>query len=290
MATIITSECINCGACEPECPNTAIYAGGAEWDLNGVTAPAIAQDIFYIVPSKCTECVGFYDHEACAAVCPVDCCVPDPNNVETEQILLERARALHPEDTFAADAPSRFRKEGGAPAEAASGNGAAAPAANGAAAAAPAPAAAAAPKPAAAPAAAKPAPAPAPIAAAAVSSEFDPATWEVPIVCHLCNANYTLPYRHFRVGMVFYCPSCSASFVPNKTIYEAVRKTFEGFYGRRKREREEFERRRARELETFETRQTAEMTAFNEHLDEMAHEMKPAGKLVKPKGLAAMFS
>jgi ferredoxin len=290
MATIITSECINCGACEPECPNTAIYAGGAEWDLNGVTAPAIAQDIFYIVPSKCTECVGFYDHEACAAVCPVDCCVPDPNNVETEQILLERAQALHPEDTFPADAPSRFRKEGGAPAEAASGNGAAAPAANGAAAAAPAAAAAAAPKPAAAPAAAKPAPAPAPIAAAAVSSEFDPATWEVPIVCHLCNANYTLPYRHFRVGMVFYCPSCSASFVPNKTIYEAVRKTFEGFYGRRKREREEFERRRARELETFETRQTAEMQAFNEHLDEMAHEMKPAGKLVKPKGLAAMFS
>ena len=25
MAIIITDECINCGACEPECPNTAIY-------------------------------------------------------------------------------------------------------------------------------------------------------------------------------------------------------------------------------------------------------------------------
>jgi len=23
MAIIITDECINCGACEPECPNTA---------------------------------------------------------------------------------------------------------------------------------------------------------------------------------------------------------------------------------------------------------------------------
>ena len=115
MATTITTECINCGACEPECPNTAIYAGGVEWDLNGVTAPALAQDIFYIVPSKCTECVGFYDHEACAAVCPVDCCVPDPNNLESEQALLERARVLHPEQTFGADAPSRFHKEGGAP-------------------------------------------------------------------------------------------------------------------------------------------------------------------------------
>jgi ferredoxin len=286
MATIITSECINCGACEPECPNTAIYAGGVEWELNGATAPALAQDIFYIVPSKCTECVGFYDHEACAAVCPVDCCVPDPNNVEAEQTLLQRARALHPDQSFADDAPSRFRKEGGAPAPAA--NGAASPG-NGAAA--PAPAAAApTPKPAAPATAPKAAPAPAPAAVAVGGSEFDPATWEVPIVCHLCNADYSIPYRHFRVGMVFYCPSCSASFVPNKTIYEAVRKHFEGFYGRRKREREDFERRRARELELFEARQAAEMAAFNEALDKMAQEMKPAGKLVKPRGLAAMFT
>ena len=110
MATTITNECINCGACEPECPNTAIYAGGAPWELNGATSPAIAQDIYYIVPSKCTECVGFFDHEACAAVCPVDCCIPDPANVENEGVLLARARKLHPEETFADDAPSRFRK------------------------------------------------------------------------------------------------------------------------------------------------------------------------------------
>ena len=116
MATTITNECINCGACEPECPNTAIYAGGAPWELNGATSPAIAQDIYYIVPSKCTECVGFYDHEACAAVCPVDCCIPDPANVENEGVLLARARKLHPEETFADDAPSRFRKAAAAPA------------------------------------------------------------------------------------------------------------------------------------------------------------------------------
>ena len=35
MSTTITAECINCGACEPECPNTAIYEGGAEWEQNG---------------------------------------------------------------------------------------------------------------------------------------------------------------------------------------------------------------------------------------------------------------
>src|SRR5271163_1578540 len=163
MATTITSECINCGACEPECPNTAIYAGGVPWELNGTPGAAIAQDIYYIVPSKCTECVGFYDHEACAAVCPVDCCVPDPANLEAEGVLLARARELHPETAFPDDAPSRFRKEGGAPAPAANG---AEVAANGAATAAPKPAAApiaAAPKPAAA------APTPAPVAAAGLA-------------------------------------------------------------------------------------------------------------------------
>src|SRR5579862_6412179 len=130
MATTITSECINCGACEPECPNTAIYAGGVAWELNGATSPAISEDIYYIVPSKCTECVGFYDHEACAAVCPVDCCIPDPNNLEAESILIERAKVLHPEQAFTDDFPSRFRKESGAPAPAAAP--AEAPAANGA--------------------------------------------------------------------------------------------------------------------------------------------------------------
>ena len=79
MSTLITEECINCGACEPECPNTAIYEGGAQWELDGATNPAIKEDIYYIVPSKCTECVGFFDQEQCAAVCPVDCCIPDPN-------------------------------------------------------------------------------------------------------------------------------------------------------------------------------------------------------------------
>jgi len=162
MATTITSECINCGACEPECPNTAIYAGAVGWDLNGESHPAIAQDIYYIVPSKCTECVGFHDHEACAAVCPVDCCIPDPANLETESVLLARARELHPETTFPDDAPSRFRKEGGGTeAPAATANGEAK--ANGATAAAPAAA-----KPA--PAAAAPAPKAAAPAAPAVAA------------------------------------------------------------------------------------------------------------------------
>jgi len=151
MATIITSECINCGACEPECPNTAIYQGAVEWQApDGSMHPALSNEIFYIVPEKCTECVGFHDHEACAAVCPVDCCVPNPDIPETHDVLLARARQLHPADSIPDDAPSRFKKAGTEPASA------------------PAPASAptAAPGPAAAPVAAAPAPPPARAAAA----------------------------------------------------------------------------------------------------------------------------
>ena len=181
MATTITNECINCGACEPECPNTAIYAGGVPWELDGASGPAIAQDIYFIVPSKCTECVGFFDHEACAAVCPVDCCIPDPANVENEGVLLARARKLHPDETFPDDPPSRFRKPAVAPevpAPDAAAVAAAAPAA-------PAPAEAPkpapvteAPKPAAAPVAEAPAapkPAPAPVAEAKPAAAAKPA-------------------------------------------------------------------------------------------------------------------
>src|SRR5439155_1135889 len=39
---------------------------------------------------------------------------PDPNIPEIHEVLLERARALHPELTIADDAPSRFKKEGAA--------------------------------------------------------------------------------------------------------------------------------------------------------------------------------
>jgi hypothetical protein len=58
----------------------------------------------------CTECVGFHDYEACAAVCPVDVCVTDPNNIESEEVLISRARELHKETDFGDSFQSRFRK------------------------------------------------------------------------------------------------------------------------------------------------------------------------------------
>lgn len=94
MALLITDECINCGACEPECPNNAIYEGGVNWGLNKASNSPIAMDYFYIVPDKCTECVGFYDEPQCMAVCPVDCIIKDPAHIENKEELLSKKEKL----------------------------------------------------------------------------------------------------------------------------------------------------------------------------------------------------
>jgi ferredoxin len=114
MAIKITDECINCGACEPECPNNAIYEGGVMWAvadgtsvsgqftlMNGTLVEAgakhapLAEDTYYITAEKCTECQGFHEEPQCAAVCPVDCCVPDELYRETVEALLDKKGRLH---------------------------------------------------------------------------------------------------------------------------------------------------------------------------------------------------
>jgi ferredoxin len=55
MAYKITDDCISCGACEPECPKSAITAGA---------------DKYVIDPEKCEDC------GACADVCPTGAAQP----------------------------------------------------------------------------------------------------------------------------------------------------------------------------------------------------------------------
>jgi ferredoxin len=80
MALMITAECINCDACVPECPNKAISQG---------------EDIYIIDPALCSECVPEHDQQQCAAVCPVECCVPDPDHKETREQLEEKYKRIH---------------------------------------------------------------------------------------------------------------------------------------------------------------------------------------------------
>jgi len=113
MAIKITDECINCGACEPECPNNAIYEPAEEWtyaegtilkeieledgeSMNAhKTMEAVSKEFYYIVSNKCTECAGFHEEPQCAAVCPVDCCIPDPDMPEDQETLLAKKLWLH---------------------------------------------------------------------------------------------------------------------------------------------------------------------------------------------------
>ena len=96
MAIMITGECINCHACEPECPNSAISQG---------------EDIYEINPDLCTECVGFSDTPQCAYVCPVDVCVDDPERRESEEVLFARARQLHRDQVLdLSPSTSHFRR------------------------------------------------------------------------------------------------------------------------------------------------------------------------------------
>lgn len=81
MAMIIVEECISCGACEPECPNTAIAAGDSIYTVNA---------------DLCTECVGAFDAPKCVEVCPVEgCIVQDPAHAETRDDLQAKYQRLH---------------------------------------------------------------------------------------------------------------------------------------------------------------------------------------------------
>ncbi len=259
MATMIANDCINCGACEPECPNNAISQG---------------DPIFVIDPQLCTECVGFHDYEACAAVCPVDVCITDPNNIETEDALIARARVIHPETNFGDSFESRFRK-GQAKAAVTDG-----------------------------PAQSSAAPAAVSVAAAnGAVSEFAEAdvnyvelppidSWNIPLRCYKCDGVQELNVKNFMIGNVIFCPHCHKStFVRDnlnyqirtllKDSYDRWDKEQTQFAERRERERAEFLAKRAGEAEAFETRQKRDMEKIRQALDTIGDQYDAAGKPYK---------
>jgi len=253
LATMITSDCINCGACEPECPNNAITQG---------------EDIYVIDPLLCTECVGFHDYEACAAVCPADCCVTDPNNVETEDALIGRARTIHADTSFGDQFESRFRKGGEKPAAAGAAKkaeaGTAVPARAGAG------------------AAAKSASGPAPAVALAETENLaaslpalpEVENWQISVRCFRCAQTYDVPARQFMIGNVLFCPHCQKSLVVKDTlsfqIRSALRETYEGW----RKARADLQARRERELKEFLDKREREIREIGESEQRSAEKLK----------------
>jgi hypothetical protein len=270
MATMITNDCINCGACEPECPNNAISQG---------------ETIFVIDPMLCTECVGFHDYEACAAVCPVDCCVTDPNNIETEDALIARARALHPDTRFDDGFESRFRKGQGA--SAATGAKKDAPALTATTAVSPGP---------------QVSGATVPARTTTASGHAEPEinfvslpdidSWDIPVRCFKCNQAHVEPVRNFMIGNVIFCPHCNKSMVVRDNLNFHVRTLLKDSYDKWKNEQNEFEAKRqhdltefvkgrAKEAEAFEAHQQRELQKIRQQLDAMGETYDAPGKPIK---------
>ena len=82
-----------CGSLSPVRGPVALKNGTVA-DAEQRFAP-VAVDTYYIVPDKCTECQGFHEEPQCAAVCPVDCCIPDEMYRETVEELLAKKEKLH---------------------------------------------------------------------------------------------------------------------------------------------------------------------------------------------------
>jgi ferredoxin len=81
MAMRIDESCINCGNCEPSCPNTAISAG---------------DNVYVVDHEKCTECVGAFEKPQCVDVCPIEGCITvDPAYTESQEVLLAKYQSLH---------------------------------------------------------------------------------------------------------------------------------------------------------------------------------------------------
>jgi ferredoxin len=64
MAVLITDECISCDACVSECPVAAILDDSNERNP--------FDNIYYVKPESCVECVDHADKPRCAEACPTE--------------------------------------------------------------------------------------------------------------------------------------------------------------------------------------------------------------------------
>ncbi len=270
MATMITIECINCGACEPECPNNAISQ---------------EEEIYVIDPQLCTECVGFHDYEACAAVCPVDCCVTDPNNIETEKALIVRARSIHADTDFGETFDSRFRKGEKKPEAPADGK--------------PLPAKEADQLTTSAPPTSGPAlPMDGDKSTLASLALPDPQELEIPVNCFKCGESFTVPVKRFVIGNVLFCPHCFKSIVVMdslnfqvqttlKEVYENWEERLANFKAKRELEIREFQRQLDREVRDLETEREQVANKLKDQLEKITETYNAPGRPARKRSIFA---
>ena len=82
MALEIIESCVNCWACQPLCPNDAIYE---------------AKPHFLINADNCTECLGDFADPQCSSICPIE-----------GAIVNELNEALNPPGSLTGIPPERW--------------------------------------------------------------------------------------------------------------------------------------------------------------------------------------
>src|SRR5215472_2824344 len=106
------------------------------------------------------------------------------------------------------------------------------------------------------------------------SDPLDPMIWELPVVCKDCDKEFKVPYRHFQAGVVFHCRHCHGSYVPTLPMYRKVHDTFEAFFARMRRERDELTS--AGNEHSYNERLERQLTEFEDRLKQLARQLQPA--------------
>lgn len=106
----------------------------------------------------------------------------------------------------------------------------------------------------------------------------------IPAICKDCGKRFELPYRHFQPGIVSHCPYCRASFVPTLPMFRLVHDAVEALASRLTQGSD------ATSIAPLPDVARAELQKLHDALEELAPQMRPAGKMIRRKGLAAMFT
>ena len=112
MSTMITEECINCGACEPECPNTAIYEGGAPWENQRRVAPGHrARTSTTSFPRSAPSASASSTRSSAPPCVPSTAAYPTPTIRRPRSSCSRRPASIHPDQTFERRPPVALPQE-----------------------------------------------------------------------------------------------------------------------------------------------------------------------------------
>jgi hypothetical protein len=141
--------------------------------------------------------------------------------------------------------------------------------------------------------AAKPVAAETPAAETAAQAPAPPASgipgpeeWDIPIECFRCGRDYAVAFKHFRSGVVLYCPSCHGSYVVTTSLYGSVSRAVRQFHTCWREQILRAQAERPKDVKQVEETQLAQLGKFMASLKEANRAIRAPGA---PRKRAWMF-